>query len=258
MDLQHLKSKKEFIPSVLLGAAVVLGVLIVIKVTSFLEASARVQNLVETATARDDLGAEGTRESGAASEAIAEELKKQNLFSPPQPPQHPVTSVLGILGNEALIGDKWYKAGGTIGDARIVAIEPTQVRIRWQGRETVFVPMEVAGQPIAGSAGSARRDFRPANEDQTPGRESTLAVSSGRTERSRTAKSATVPEPDKAKSDTKQKSLTEEKQYQKLLKQDIKGPRKETAAGKKTSGDAMSRKKAAAAEIKRPARKSLP
>lgn len=262
MSLHYLKGKKESIPVVLLGAAVVSGVLILIKATSFFEASARAQNLVRMAAARDDLSAVAMRESTAASQALAEDLKKRNLFSPPQPPRHPVTSVLGILGDEALIGDKWYRAGDTIGDAKIVAIEPTQVRIRWQGRETVFVPMEVTEQPSTGSAGSARRDFRQANQDQASGQEGAGPASGGRAERSRTAKSAKIPEQAKANSntrtDTKQRASTEKKQYQKLLKQDIKGPKKQAEAGEKTSSDASSRKKAAAAEIKQSARKSSP
>jgi len=242
---------------VLLGAAVVFGILILIKVTSFFEASARAQNLVKMAAARDELSIEGARAAAASCEAIAEELKKRNLFSPPQPPRHPVTSVLGILGDEALIGDRWYKAGDTIGDAEIVAIEPVQVRIRWQGRETVFVPMDVAEQPVTGGAGSARRDFSQAEQDQASGQEDGGLVSSERVERSRTARVVKVPESDKAKTGMKQKSLTEKKQYEKLLKQDIKGPKKETAAGNKTNSDAISRKKATAAEVKKPGRKSL-
>jgi len=255
MNFHCLKWKKESVPAVLLGAAVVFGVLIVIKATSFFEASARAQNLVKMAAARDELSAEGARAAAAASEAIAEELKKRNLFSPPQPPRHPVTSVLGILGDEALIGDRWYKAGDTIGDARIVAVEPTQVRIQWQGRETVFVPMDVAEQPSTGSAASARRDFRQANQDQASGQEDRGLVSAERVGRSRTARIVKVPESDKAKAGTKQKSLTDKKQYEKLLKQDIKDPKKETATGNRTNSDAISRKKAAAAEVKKPGRK---
>lgn len=247
MNFHYLKWKKESVPAVLLGAAVVFGLLIVIKATSFFEASARAQNLVKMAVAKDELSTEGIREAVAASEVIAEELKKRNLFSPPQPPRHPVTSVLGILGDEALIGDRWYKAGDTIGDARIVAIEPVQVRIQWRGRETVFVPMDVAEQPVTGGAGSARRDFRQVEQDQASGQEDRGPVSGERVERGRIAKSVTVPERDKVGSG--------KKQYQKLLKQDIKGPKKETAAGNKTNSEAISRKKASAAEVKKPGRK---
>jgi hypothetical protein len=254
MNFRNLKWKKESVPAVLLGAAVVFAILIVIKATSFFEASARAQNLVKMAAARDELSTEVARDVMAASEAIAEELKKRNLFSPPQPPRHPVNSVLGILGDEALIGDRWYKAGDTIGDAKIVAIEPAQVRIRWQGRETVFAPMEITDQPEAGGVNSARRDFRQANQDQALGQEERRPVSNERVERSRTARIVKVPESDKAKVGVKQKSLTESKQYQKLLRQDVRDPKKETTAGKKTNSDAITRKKAAAAEIKKPGR----
>jgi Na+-transporting methylmalonyl-CoA/oxaloacetate decarboxylase gamma subunit len=161
MNLHHLKWKKESIPVVLLGAAVVFTVLILIQVTSFLEASARVQNTIKKAVAQDGPSPDAMRVSAAASQAVAQELKKHNLFSPPQPPRHPVTSVLGILGGEALIGNKWYRAGDMVGDAKIVAVEPTRVRILWQGHEKVFVPMDVAGQPGTSGARPVRRVFRP-------------------------------------------------------------------------------------------------
>jgi len=40
-----------------------------------------------------------------------------------------------------LINGKWYKVGDKIGDAKIVAIEPTQVKIEWEGKEKVFAPI---------------------------------------------------------------------------------------------------------------------
>jgi hypothetical protein len=255
MDFHYFKSKKESIPAVLLGVAAVFAVLIVVKATSFFEASARAQNLVKMASVRGDSSDEAIRKSVAASETIAEELKKRNLFSPLQPPHHPVTSVLGILGDEALIGDKWYKVGDVIDDAEIIAIEPTQVRIRWQGRETVFVPMEVAEGSQASGVNSARRILNQA-EDQASGPENRGPVSSGRAERSRTAKSVKVPESDKTKAAAKQKSQTEKNQYEKLLKQDIKVPKKKTATADRTNSDAAARKKAAAAQAKKQGRKS--
>jgi Na+-transporting methylmalonyl-CoA/oxaloacetate decarboxylase gamma subunit len=161
MNLHGLKWKKESIPVALLGAAVVFVVLILIQVTSFLEASARVQNTIKKAVAQDKPNPEATRESTAASQTVAQELKKHNLFSPLQPPRHPVTSVLGILGGEALIGNKWYKAGDMIGDAKIISVEPTRVRVLWRGHEKVFVPMDVAGQPGTSTTRPVRRVFRP-------------------------------------------------------------------------------------------------
>ena len=58
--------------------------------------------------------------------------------------------MIGILGREALIGDKWYKVGDSVGDAKIVAIEPTKVKVVWDGQEKEF-------SPIGSSGGGDRR-----------------------------------------------------------------------------------------------------
>ncbi len=68
-------------------------------------------------------------------------LKDKNLFVVKPPKSHPVKQVDGILGREALIGGKWYKVGDTVGDAEIIAVEPTQVMIAWNGEEKGFAPL---------------------------------------------------------------------------------------------------------------------
>lgn len=256
MNLYHLIWKKESLPAVLLGAALVFGVLILFKITDFIEASARAQNIVEMAIVQNKPSAERTRAAAMASESIAEELKKYNLFSPPPPPRNPVASVLGILGDEALIGDRWYKAGDMIGNAEIVAIEPTQVRVQWQGRETVFVPMEIAEEPQARDVNSPRRNPNKAEQNQALASEDRGQVSGQRAERSHTAKSEKVFESDKTKAEAKQKSLSEKKQYEKLLKQNVKDPKKETATADKANSNAIARKKAVASQVKKQERKS--
>jgi hypothetical protein len=71
------------------------------------------------------------------------------------------------MGNEALINDKWYKAGDKIGDARIVAVEPTQVKIEWDGSTKYFAPLASAD----GSSGppSGRRGRDKGGESGGPG-----------------------------------------------------------------------------------------
>jgi hypothetical protein len=69
------------------------------------------------------------------------------LFAPPLPKKHPVSQVSGILGNEVLINSKWYKVGDKIGDAKIVAIESTLVKIEWEGKEKVFAPISAKSAP---------------------------------------------------------------------------------------------------------------
>lgn len=142
LNNNHIKNKKEFISVGLLGASAVMLVLMVIKVTGFLAAPVRAENSLNKAAAISKLDDEEVKKHIDASKAIADELKKKNLFAPPPPKQHPVKQVLGILGDEVLINGKWYKVGDNVGDAKIVAIEPTLVRIEWDGNEKTFLPID--------------------------------------------------------------------------------------------------------------------
>jgi hypothetical protein len=56
--------------------------------------------------------------------------------------QHPISYVSAIMGNEVCINEQWYKLGDVVKDAKIVAIEPTQVRIEWEGQEKTFAPID--------------------------------------------------------------------------------------------------------------------
>ncbi len=146
----HTKNKKEIISVGLLGISAFMLVLILIKVMGFFTAPARAENSVKRAVALSKPDANDMEKYLAKSKAIANVLKKKNLFAPPPPKQHPVKEVFGILGDEVLIKDKWYKVGDTIGDANIVAIEPTQVRITWNGTEKVFLPIDAASSSRPG------------------------------------------------------------------------------------------------------------
>ena len=146
----HTKNNKEIVSVGLLGVSAVMVVLIVIKVTGFLAAPARAERSVRRAVALSKPDANDMEKYLAKSGAIAGELKKNNLFAPPPPKQHPVKQVSGILGDEALINGKWYKAGDRVGDANIVAIEPAQVKIAWNGTEKVFLPIEAASSSSPG------------------------------------------------------------------------------------------------------------
>jgi hypothetical protein len=170
MKLDHPGLKKEVIPLVLLGASAVCAVLILVKTTSFFAASAKAENLLKRAAAQNGSNDKGTKDVVAKSCAIADDLKKANLFSPPVPKQHPVTSVSGILGDEALIGGKWYKAGDRVQDARIVAVEATQVRIEWEGREKTFAPLQATDQLGPGGSRRTSRSSRPLARAKSPTR----------------------------------------------------------------------------------------
>jgi len=146
----YTKDKKEFISVGLLGASAVMVVLMVIKVTAFLAAPVRAEQAVKTAAALSKLDDEEVKKCIANSEKTADELKKKNLFVPPPQKKHPVSLVLGILGDEAFINGKWYKTGDNVGDAKIVALEPTQVRIEWEGNEKTFIPIDAKGASPSG------------------------------------------------------------------------------------------------------------
>ena len=145
--MQNNYLKDKFVVIVLLGVSVFLGIMILVKVRGFFVALAWAENVVKRAVAQSEPDANDVKEHLAKSKTIAEELKKKNLFAPPPPKKHPVSQVSGILGDEVLINDKWYKVGDKIGDAKIVAIEPAQVKIEWESKEKVFAPINAATAP---------------------------------------------------------------------------------------------------------------
>lgn len=146
----HSKNNKDIVSVGLLGISACMGVLILIKVTGFFAAPARAENSVKRAVALSKPDPNDMEKYFAKSKEIADVLKKNNLFVPPPPKRHPVNQVLGILGSEALINGKWYKAGDNVGDAKIVAIEPTLVRIEWDGNEKTFRPIDTKGASPSG------------------------------------------------------------------------------------------------------------
>ncbi len=147
LNNNHPNKKRDIISVGLLGVSAFIGVLILIKITAFFAAPARAENSVKRAAALSKPNAEEVEKHLAKSKAIADGLKKKNLFAPPPPKQHPVKQVSGILGDEVLINGKWYKVGDKMGDAIIVAVEPTLVRIEWEGSEKVFAPISAVSAP---------------------------------------------------------------------------------------------------------------
>jgi hypothetical protein len=147
MEPEHIQKRKELFSVVLLVVSAFLGLLVVAKVAGFFAASAKAEDLVQTALTQGKPDPNEMEQHLAGSKAIADELKKKNLFAPPPPKQHPVKAVQGILGDEVIINGKFYKIGGKIGDAKILAIEPTRVKIEWDGKEKWFAPIAAASPP---------------------------------------------------------------------------------------------------------------
>lgn len=162
---ENLRNRKELVPAVLLGIAVLCGVLILVKLTGFFVDSARAQSVVRRAVAQSQSDSKLLEAQLAKSRPIADTLKKNNLFSPPLPKEHPIKEIFAIFGDEALINDRWCKVGEKVGDAKITAIGPTSVTTVWEGKEKVFYPIQAVvaeapktGPGIKGSEMAATKD----------------------------------------------------------------------------------------------------
>jgi hypothetical protein len=118
--------------------------LILVKLGSFFVTSARVEGLVEDAVAQSKPDPNDAKKYLAKFKEVADELKKKNMFAPPPPkPGWPVSRVVGILGDTALINNKWHKVGDNIGGAKILEIRSTYVKMVWEGKEKTFSPFDV-------------------------------------------------------------------------------------------------------------------
>lgn len=155
-----LKEKKEVVSIVLLCLSAVLAILIIVKIASFFTAPARAAKIVKDANEQNTTEAKNIDKYFAKYKKLADDLKKENLFAPPAPKQHPVREIAGILGDEVIIGNKLYKVGARIGDAKIISIEPTVVTIEWEGRKKTFSPMDAGSSSGPGGPGGPRPSAR--------------------------------------------------------------------------------------------------
>ncbi len=252
MKPEYFRQNEELIPLVLLVASAAFAVLIMVKTTSFFAASAKAEHVVKRAIEQNGSNAEDIEESVAKASAIADELKSESLFVPPAPKRgHPVTAVLGILGDEALIRGKWYKAGDNVRDAKIVAIEPTRVRIEWQGVEKVFSPIQTASQSGSAWPRSIGRGARAVAQAKGSPQKLAEMVQIGR--QKRLGADPQLSDEQMAKFEQKaekQRLAIEKKELQRFSRGDKKkvptDPRKAAAQKKKTSSDIKKAKEKAA------------
>ncbi|MHC4569129.1 MAG: hypothetical protein ACYTE3_25640, partial [Planctomycetota bacterium] len=154
MKVDYLKEKKELVATALFAVSALSLVLIVLKVTGFFVTSARAEETVKQAIEQSKPDSDNVGAQFDKIEKVANALKRQNLFSPPAPPRNPVTAVQGVFGDEALINGKWYEAGKMVGEAKIVAVTPTAVTVEWNGKKTVFNPID--GGASSGPGGPSR------------------------------------------------------------------------------------------------------
>jgi hypothetical protein len=162
MQVRAAYKNRERISLALTAAAVLLGASALAKVAGFYVQRSRMQGALTLAQSVRDPN--GLKQCVGKATQTAEALKQNNLFVKTPPKEHPVKQVEGILGREALIAGKWYKAGDKIADAKIVAIAATNVEIEWDGKKTSLSPMASAsaGAPAPPAARGPTPEAGPA------------------------------------------------------------------------------------------------
>jgi hypothetical protein len=127
-----------------LALAALLAILVIARVTGCRTELLQVRRIMAAALAHSGKDPNEAKPSLAATRSVADTLKKKNLFVKEPPKEHPIKQVDGILGSEALIQNKWYKAGDKVGDARILSITATGVVAEWEGKKKTFSPITSA------------------------------------------------------------------------------------------------------------------
>ncbi len=89
----------------------------------------------------------------------------KNPFAPPSNLTMP--KCMAVLGDEALINEKWYKIGSTVGGAKIVAINSESVKILWEEKEHTLIPFDVEVQ-YAANTKKPSGDTSKRNKSEAP------------------------------------------------------------------------------------------
>lgn len=166
MKLDYIKQKQELVSIALLGISALIIIMTFYQVIDFFTVSARAESVVKTAIENINNEAQDIEQYFTKDRTLAESLTKNNLFVPKSKKENPVKEVRAIFGDQVLInnGNKWYKEGQMFQDAKIVAIEPTQVLIEWDGKQKTFRPIDASSpksqQPgrETASTGSSREN----------------------------------------------------------------------------------------------------
>ncbi len=130
--------------SVFIAAALLLAALTFVEVARYWTGPARADDVLAHASALVEPDPNVLQSHLEKTKETAEALKQKNPFVKKPPKEHPVKQVDGLLGDEILIGDKKYKVGDKIGDAKVISIEPTEVIIEWEGKTKSFAPLGAA------------------------------------------------------------------------------------------------------------------
>jgi len=101
---------------------------------------------VAAAALRAGMSTPGTTQEVSPDGGAVEQLPERELPVPATPRQAPMLEVTGLLGDEALVNGHWCRVGDRMGEARILAVEATQVRVLWEGQTLTYSPAE-SGRP---------------------------------------------------------------------------------------------------------------
>jgi hypothetical protein len=148
MRIRNSAATRRSISTWLFALSLLLAALIFLRIVMFVGTTTEMRLLTRRITAPIQPTASPIQEKVVDSRALVAGLKKKNLFTPPPSREHPVKDVAGILGNEVFIGGRWYRCHDKIGEATIVYIGPTEVRIEWDGNEKTFAPIQ-GGRPAS-------------------------------------------------------------------------------------------------------------
>ncbi len=148
-------------PPILMAVALLLGASTFAKVTAFYADRGRMQGVGACRRAEPDPNA--VKACLGEAKKVAEAIKQKNLFIKEPPKEHPVKQVDGILGSEAFIAGQWRKAGDKVGDATIVEICPTFVKVEWDGKTTNLAPIgaAISGRPTPPPAAQESKKETP-------------------------------------------------------------------------------------------------
>ncbi|MBL7152573.1 MAG: hypothetical protein ISS79_02560 [Phycisphaerae bacterium] len=126
------------------------------------------------------VGLPGTTSRRSSSRSRASQPGYQQTAKLPEGPMTMRTGprVEGILGDKALISGRWRKVGDNIGDAKVLEVKPTHVKVEWQGQQKTLFPV--------GARTTSRSSARPSSNQQT---------SYGYSSRAKTGTTPTQPKP---------------------------------------------------------------
>ena len=152
----------------LIICAVLVAALLCAKLVGFLAASTTAGGLFGRTAIQEKTETENPVVDD--SQKIADDLKRNNLFKPVAQRDCPIKQVSGIMGSEVLIKGQWYKAGDKVDGAIIVAVEPSYIKVKWEGGEKILAPAEAASvqnrQIQAAAKKSGAIEARPENQTQ--------------------------------------------------------------------------------------------